>query len=139
MERALLKFEEIKDREASARKIFYILTKLKENYESCINQCKRNSNNVMCLYDQTSTTYAVTSIKIYEPECSEFQDYTDVISFATTLENDVQIPFPNGKRGLIPNFKYVIGDPQIFRQKHVLHSNSGEGYYLITLKIPFVM
>jgi hypothetical protein len=137
MEKALVEFEQIKNAEANARKTLYEIQKLRENYDYCINQCKRNNDYVLCLYDETSTIFAITTIKIYEPACSNIKDYTNVISFETIMENDVLLPFPNHQHGLIPNYKYVIGDPQIFYENHVFHSR--DEYYLVDLKIPIVM
>jgi len=112
--------------------------KLMDNYNECISLCKQQSNYKLCLYDTNSTKYAIVAIKIEVPECSEIRDYTDIIRFNTYLENGEIKKLPYNYTGLIPNYKYTIGDNNMFEinNKNALRY---AGYYLINLEIPFTI
>jgi len=68
-------------------------------------------------------------------------DYTDIIEFHNYIENEKLKNLPNICHGVIPNYKYVIGNNNLFEEnnKNVLYKTRFEEYYLIELKIPFSM
>ncbi len=117
--------------------------KLIRNYEHCMSYCK-SSDYILCLFDTTSSKYAIATIKIYIPECSQIMDFTDVITFTDYMENNEIKQLPYNRCGIIPNYKYEIGDARTFENNHqsCLHQgnpgNRYEGYYLIDIRIPFV-
>jgi hypothetical protein len=130
------------------RKIFYEKEKIVRNYRECNELCKDESTYKLCLYQPSSEKYAISTIKIYIPECSSMVDYSDIIKFTDYIENGILKKLPYDCIGVIPNFKYVIGDEKDFMERNIknLHKayydntkNRYSEYYLIELKIPFIM
>ena len=118
-------------------KSFYDNKNLITNYNTCIESCKRD-NYKLCLFEETSTNYATATIKIYIPECSQIQDYTNIISFTDYIdENNSLKKLPYNCIGVIPNYKYVIGDIKVFENTN--YYKRQRDYYIIDLKIPFIM
>lgn len=116
-------------------KEYNLKAKLKKNYENCIQLCEQNCYK-LCLYDIDSTKYAIATIKIYVPECSNIQDYTDIITFNNYIneKNEVKVlPY----FGIIPNYIFYIGNNDIFEQKYEKYKI--DDYYNIKLKIPFII
>lgn len=122
------------------RQTFNEQNRLIRNYDTCMSYCK-SSDYIFCLYDTSSSKYAIKTIQIYEPECSEIRDFTDVITFTEYIENGEIKKLPYNCRGVIPNFKYVIGDEKTFENNHrsCYHRGHHNNYYLIDVRIPFVM
>jgi hypothetical protein len=121
------------------RKRFYDNERLMRNLDDCIQMCKTNSNYKLCSYDTTATKYAIASIKIYVTECSEIVDHTDIIRFNNYIENCEFKNLPYNCTGLIPNYKYIVGDNAQFEKNNYKTFNKDYSYYLIDLKIPFIM
>jgi len=136
MEKALQNLQLLTLQHNNIRKIFYDNEKLIRNYNECIQLCNQDTIYKLCLFEETSTSYAVVTIKIYEHECSEIVDYTNIIQFTTYIENDTLKELPYNRIGIIPNYKYVVGDNNLF--KNINYNKRENDYYLIELKIPFI-
>jgi hypothetical protein len=119
---------------------FYNDQKLIRNYENCIALCNSTIFK-LCVYNQTSDKYTIATIKINVPECSEIQNYTDIIRFTTYIENGERKTLPNNSVGLIPNYTYEIGDSVLFENinRSSFHQSLYDSHYLIEVKIPFIM
>lgn len=123
------------------RKLFYDKERLNRNYNECVELCKHDCFTYQLYsYEETSTKYAIATIKIYVPECSKIVDYTDIIKFNKYMENGLIKELPYNSVGLIPNYKYVIGDNVQFETLNFnkLCRNGYDEHYLIDLQIPFV-
>jgi len=100
------------------------------------------------LYEPSSTKYAIYTIKFDNSERDPI-DFTDIVSFTEYIENDVVHRLPYDWVGLIPNYKYIVGNLQQFKIDHE-NSHVTETYssykgrhfrdeYHVKVKIPFVM
>ena len=117
---------------------FYNKEKTIRNYNDCINLCKRDLSYKLCTYNQMSSKYAIATIKIYMPECSEIPNYTDIIKFQHYIENGSIKKLPYDWVGVIPNYVYIIGDNGLFQNKHS-DQLQNDNCYLIELQIPFTL
>lgn len=115
-------------------------------YQQCIDACKKMSNYKLCLYDPNSTTYTVINIRINVPDMSDMFDYANIIKFTEYYEDGILKSFPNNAIGLIPNYRYIVGDNEQFKQNnreslHEIKTTKDLGYseyYLISVNVPFV-
>ena len=137
MEKAIQTLQSLTTINDHLRKTLYDNEKLLKNYKECIQLCKHNMSYKLCIFEETSTKYANATIKIYVPECSNFIDYANTIRFTDYIENGTLKKLPYNCVGIIPNYKYVIGDNNLFETNN--SDKRKDDYYSIELSIPFVM
>jgi hypothetical protein len=92
------------------------------------------------LYDTTSTRFAITTIEILDAGWSKISDYTKLIKFNQYIENDEIHSIPYNCTGVIPNYKFVIGDETQFKTNYksfLKNSTSDTKTYVIEVRIPF--
>ena len=136
MKQAITILDKLKVENSFLRKQFYENEKFVNNFDQCIDLCKRDFTYKLCLYDQASIKYAIVTIKMYHTECTDLPNHTDIVQFTEYIENDVIKQLPHNSIGIIPNFKYT---------KLNLNNAEYESYkfqddiHFIKLKIPFVM
>lgn len=137
MEQAKYVLETLKEKHRQESISFYNDEKLIRNFEICMNLCKDEFTYMLCLQNNNSTKYALTSIRIDIPECSELKDFRDIVYFTTYEDNGEIKSLPSERIGVIPNYVYPIGNPTLFENKHI--ANKRGNHYSIELKIPFTM
>lgn len=143
MEKAFKQLDRLRKQYEPIKNKSYRIEKIIKNYYEGIELCKNNSKYKLCLYEGLldCTKLAIVNIKIYVPECSEIVDYTDIIRFKDYIEDGVVKQFSNGCNGVIPNYRYIVGDKSTFEKinsSFLVKSDYGD-YYSIDLEIPFIM
>ena len=63
----------------------------------------------------------------------------DIVNFKEYIENDTVIKMPYAGVGMIPNYKYVIGDNELFKTVHRNEFDAHRCCYKINVHIPFTM